>query len=69
MAEPIDRIPQHKHCVYCGKAYVNGVNRYCSEECKQQKKEELGKSKKKLLIIWVVAVVIMVVAIALSWNA
>ena len=57
-------IPQHKHCVVCGKAYFEGVGRYCSEECKQSKAAELKKSKNKLLIIWAVAVALMVVAIA-----
>ena len=63
MPEHIERIPQHKHCVYCGKAYVNGEGKYCSEECKSKKADELRASKRKLLIIWAVAAAIMIVAI------
>lgn len=63
MPEHIERIPQHKHCLYCGKAYVNGEGKYCSEECKSKKADELRASKRKLLIIWAVAAAIMIVAI------
>ncbi len=66
MAEPTERIPQHKHCVKCGKAFVDGTGRYCSEACKDEKKAELKKSKNKLIIIWLVAVVLMIIAIAFS---
>ena len=60
MSAPIERIPQHRHCIYCGKAYVTGEGRYCSEECKSQKADELRTSKRKLLIIWAVAAAIMI---------
>lgn len=66
MSEMTDRIPQHKHCIYCGKAFINGEGRYCSAECKSTKGGELRKSKRKLLIIWAVAVAIMVIAIAIE---
>ena len=64
MAEHIERIPQHRHCIYCGKAYITGEGRYCSQECKSKKAEELGASKRKLLIIWAIAVAIMIGVIA-----
>lgn len=66
MSAPIERIAQHKHCVYCGKAYVNGEGRYCSAECKSKKADELRASKRKLLIIWVVAAALMIGAIAIG---
>ena len=69
MAEPTERIPQHKHCVYCGRAYVSGEGRYCSQECKSIKSTELGKSKKKLMLVWLAAVCIMIIAIVLSWKS
>lgn len=68
MAEPIERIPQHKHCIRCGKAFITGEGRYCSAECKALKADELKKSKRKLLVIWAVAVVIMVIAIAIGFK-
>lgn len=63
MAEHIERIPQHKHCIYCGKAFVTGEGRYCSQECKSQKTDELRASKRKLLLIWAAAAAIMIAAI------
>ena len=65
MAET-ERIPQHKHCILCGKAYVDGVGRYCSAECKDSKAADLKKSKNKLLLIWLAAVTIMVVEIVIE---
>lgn len=64
MAEHIERIPQHRHCIYCGKAYITGEGRYCSAECKSKKADELRASKRKLLIIWAVAAAIMIGVIA-----
>lgn len=66
MAEPTERIPQHKHCIYCGKAFIDGNGRYCSDKCKDTKKEELTKSKNKLLLIWLAAVGVMVIAIIIG---
>ena len=66
MSAPIERIPQHRHCVYCGKAYITGDGRYCSSDCKSKKADELRASKRKLLIIWVVAAAIMIGAIAIG---
>ena len=66
MSAPIERIPQHRHCVYCGKAYIAGEGRYCSADCKSRKTDELRASKRKLLIIWVVAAAIMIGAIAIG---
>ena len=60
MSGPVERIAQHRHCVYCGKAYVSGDGRYCSEECKSKKAEELSTSKRKLLIIWAIAAAVMI---------
>ena len=64
MSAPIERIPQHKHCVYCGKAFITGEGKYCSEECRSKKAQELNSSKRKLLIIWAIAAAIMIGAIA-----
>ena len=65
MAET-ERIPQHKHCILCGKAYVDGVGRSCSAQCKDSKAADLKKSKNKLLLIWLAAVAIMVIAIVIE---
>lgn len=66
MSELTERIPQHKHCIMCGKAFVDGIGRYCSMDCKEKKKTELTKTKRKLMIVWVVAAGLMVLAIVIS---
>ena len=57
-----ERIPQHRHCLNCGKAFV-GDGQYCSTDCEEGKKEEIKKKRNILLIIWLVAVAMMVFAI------
>lgn len=69
MSESTNRIPQHKHCLYCGRAYVSGEGRYCSDLCRSEKTGELRKSKRKLLVIWAIAVVIMIGAIIYEMTA
>lgn len=66
MTEPTERIPQHRHCLLCGKAYTSGDGKYCSAECKSQKAAELKKTKNKLLIIWAIAVGLMIFAIVVT---
>ena len=60
--DKIERIPQHRHCRACGKAYT-GDGDYCSEECENEKKNEIRKKKNILMIIWVLAVLMMIYAI------
>lgn len=62
MADNIERIPQHRHCMNCNKAFI-GDGRYCTPECENGKVTELKSKRNKLLIQWGIAVVIMVVAI------
>lgn len=61
----IERIPQHRHCAVCGKAYVGDDKRYCSANCKENKRQELTKTKRKLYLIWLAGAGLMVVAIAI----
>lgn len=65
MTDISDRIPQHRHCVYCGKAYTNGEGKFCSAECMETKGAEFKKTKKKLMAIWIGAIVLMVAAVIL----
>ena len=57
-----ERIPQHRHCLNCGKAFV-GEGDYCDKDCEDSKKEEIKKKRNILLIIWLIAVAMMVFAI------
>ena len=65
MADDVERIPQHRHCMNCNRAFV-GDGRYCTSECEESRVTELRGKKNRLLIVWGVAVAIMVVAIVCS---
>lgn len=58
----MEKIPQHKHCSQCGKAFI-GNERYCSTECKKGGEKMLKARKRQLLILYVVTLVILTVAV------
>lgn len=60
--DQVERIPQHRHCLNCGRAFT-GDGDYCGEECENGRKGELKKKKNGLIVIWVLAVIMMVYAI------
>ncbi len=60
--DTVERIPQHRHCLACGKAFTGGGD-YCSEACENGKKEEIKGKRNKLIVICVIAVLMMVFAI------
>ncbi len=62
MSEQVERIPQHRHCANCGKAFTGG-GMYCSAGCEKGRTEELRTKKNKLVIVWVGAVILMMVGI------
>lgn len=57
-----EKIPQHRHCLKCGKAFT-GDGEYCGPDCEKGRKDEIKKKKNFLIIIWVLAVLMMVYAI------
>lgn len=62
MSGQVERIPQHRHCANCKKAFV-GDGLYCSPACEKGRTEELKSKKNKLVIVWVGAVVFMLIGI------
>ena len=40
MVETTERIPQHRHCAGCGKAFV-GEGRFCSKSCQEESGREV----------------------------
>ncbi len=62
----VERIPQHRHCLNCGKAFT-GSGDYCSEECGNTKRDEIKKKKNILLLIWIAAALMMLFAIFYMW--
>lgn len=68
MAETVERIPQHRHCVNCGKAFV-GDGRFYSQACKDTAGDEVKHKLRKLGLIWVAIVAVTVVCVILSLGA
>jgi len=58
----MEKIPQHKHCSSCGKAFI-GEGRYCSTECKNEGEKLLRTRKRQLIILYVVTLVMLTVAV------
>lgn len=66
MAEPIvERIPQHRHCENCGKAFV-GEGRFCSDACRETASDEVRGKLRKLGLIWVALIAVVVVCVVVS---
>ncbi len=59
---PLNRIPQHRHCEICGKAFV-GEGSFCGEECKTSAGAVAKKKIGRLLLLWIAIVAITVAAI------
>lgn len=59
-----EKIPQHRHCANCKRAFV-GEGRYCSEECGTTSTADLKKRKRQLIFLYVVSVIAALVAVNL----
>lgn len=64
MVETVEKIPQHRHCAGCGKAFV-GNGRFCSPSCQEESGKEVKGKLRKLMLIWVGIVVVTIAAVAL----
>ena len=62
----VEKIPQHRHCANCKKAFVVGEGLYCCKECEEAKTKDINREKKKLLLIFGFAVVLMIIAVGTS---
>ncbi|HUV24960.1 MAG TPA: DUF2116 family Zn-ribbon domain-containing protein [Methanomassiliicoccales archaeon] len=58
----MEKIPQHKHCSQCGKAFI-GNEKYCSTDCKKGGEKTLKTRKRQLMILYIVTLVILTVAV------
>lgn len=67
MAEYTEKIPQHRHCVSCGKAFV-GEGKFCSQTCQDTASVEVKGKLRKYLILEVVLVAVVVIALWLGWK-
>ncbi len=57
-----EKIPQHRHCASCKRAFV-GEGRYCSEECGATSTADLKKRKRQLIFLYVVSVLVLIAAL------
>ena len=69
MAEYTEKIPQHRHCRVCGKAFV-GEGYFCNEECKGSAGAVAKKKIKRLFFIWmgIVAVTVAVMVVYFMYS-
>ncbi len=57
-----EKIPQHRHCSKCGKAFI-GEERFCTDECKGKSNDILKKRKRQLILLYAVTLVVLVIAL------
>ena len=65
MSEPermTQQIPQHRHCIVCGKAFT-GSGDFCSEACRENSGREVKGKLRKLGLVWVAIIVVTVVLV------
>lgn len=68
MADQPEKIPQHRHCVNCGKAFA-GDGQFCDVECSSLAGMAAKKKIKKLGIIWLAIVAVTIVAVTIYYTA
>jgi predicted nucleic acid-binding Zn ribbon protein len=60
-----ERLPQHKHCITCGKA-VSPKDEYCSDDCERRRVDTLARKKKQLLLLYAISIGVVIVAFILA---
>jgi len=68
MADLPERIPQHRHCRNCGKAFI-GDGEFCGDECKNSAGVVAKKKIRNLLLVWLAVVGVTIVAVAIYYLA
>jgi predicted nucleic acid-binding Zn ribbon protein len=59
-----EKIPQHRHCRGCGRAFI-GQDRYCSDECRRINESTVKKKKNQLLLLYVFSFVVLILMLIL----
>lgn len=57
-----EKIPQHRHCSQCRKAFI-GEDRFCSPECSSEASAHMKKRKRQLLFFYAISVIILIIAL------
>ena len=67
MSDQPERIPQHRHCRNCGKAFV-GDGHFCGDDCANSAGAEAKKKIRKLMIAWLAIVGVTIVVVAIYYT-
>lgn len=62
----VEKIPQHRHCDSCNRAFV-GTGRFCGPECENEKKGEISSKKKQLMTLWALAAAVLIIALVVGF--
>lgn len=68
MTDQPEKIPQHRHCRNCGKAFA-GEGHFCGEECKNSAGGDAKKKIRKLMFIWLAVVAATIAAVFIYYTA
>ncbi|MDR3074411.1 MAG: DUF2116 family Zn-ribbon domain-containing protein [Candidatus Methanoplasma sp.] len=68
MTDQPEKIPQHKHCRNCGKAFT-GDGLFCGEDCRGSAGSEAKKKIRKLFLVWLLIVGVTIAAAAVYYMA
>ncbi|MDR1404250.1 MAG: DUF2116 family Zn-ribbon domain-containing protein [Candidatus Methanoplasma sp.] len=68
MIDQPEKIPQHRHCRNCGKAFA-GDGQFCGEECKGSAGTDAKKKIRKLFFAWILIVGVTVAVVAVYYLA
>ena len=62
----MERIPQHRHCINCGRAFT-GVGNYCTDECRDTSGQDVKKKLRKYFIV--LGVLVAFTVVVLFWGS
>ncbi|MCK5548434.1 MAG: DUF2116 family Zn-ribbon domain-containing protein [Thermoplasmata archaeon] len=62
-----EKLLQHKHCTYCGRA-VKPDDEFCSSKCKGSHKEMMRKKRRQLLTLYIGSIVVVVILVLISMG-
>jgi predicted nucleic acid-binding Zn ribbon protein len=57
-----EKIPQHKHCHECGRAFIGETN-FCSDDCSKANATIMKRKKRQLVMLYAVTFVVLILAL------
>lgn len=67
MDDQPERIPQHRHCHNCGKAFI-GDGEFCGDDCKNSAGTVAKKKLRTLLLVWLAIVCVTIIAVVVYYK-